>query len=44
MKKSLTRSISYWFLLVLSLVSAGVGAWLISDNASIMTPYCSEPA
>ncbi|MCE7482379.1 MULTISPECIES: hypothetical protein [Microbacterium] len=37
MKKSLTRSISYWFLLVLSLVSAGVGAWLISDNASIMT-------
>lgn len=37
MKKSLTRSISYWLLLVLSLVSAGVGAWLISDNASIMT-------
>lgn len=37
MKKSLTRSISYWLLLVLSLASAGVGAWLISDNAGIMT-------
>ena len=37
MKKSLTRSISYWLLLVLSLASAAVGAWLISDNASVMT-------
>ncbi|MDQ0645737.1 hypothetical protein [Microbacterium murale] len=37
MKKSLTRSISYWLLLVLSLASAAVGAWLISDNAGIMT-------
>jgi hypothetical protein len=37
MKKSLTRSISYWLLLVLSLASAAVGAWLISDNTATMT-------
>lgn len=37
MKKSLTRSISYWLLLVLSLASAAVGGWLIADNAGIMT-------
>lgn len=37
MKKSLTRSIPYWLLLVLSLASAGVGAWFISDNSATMT-------
>lgn len=37
MKKSLTRSIPFWLLLVLSLASAAVGAWLIADNAGIMT-------
>ena len=37
MKKSLTRSISYWLLLVLSLASAAVGGWIISDNTATMT-------
>jgi hypothetical protein len=37
MKKSLTRSIPYWLLLVLSLASAAVGGWIISDNAATMT-------
>ncbi|WP_426182709.1 hypothetical protein [Microbacterium sp. TWP3-1-2b2] len=37
MKKSLTRSISYWLLLVLSLASAAVGGWIISDNTAVMT-------
>lgn len=37
MKKSLTRSVSYWLLLVLSLASAAVGGWIISDNTATMT-------
>src|SRR5690606_31027465 len=37
MKKSLTRSIPYWLLLVLSLASAGVGGWIVSDNTATMT-------
>lgn len=34
--KSLTRSIPYWLLLVLSLASAAVGGWLVWDNATTM--------
>ncbi|MCS3842733.1 tetraspanin family protein [Microbacterium sp. AK031] len=37
MKKSLTRSIPYWILLLLSVASAAVGGWIISDNAATMT-------
>lgn len=36
-KKSLTRSIPYWLLVVVSLVSAAVGAWLVSDQIKTMT-------
>lgn len=36
-KKSLTRSVPYWVLLVVSLASAAVGAWLASDQISTMT-------
>jgi len=34
--KSLTRSIPYWLLIVLSLASAAVGGWLVWDNATTM--------
>lgn len=37
MNKSLTRSIAFWLLLVLSLASAGVGGWIISGQLSTMT-------
>lgn len=37
MNKSLTRSIGFWLLLVLSLASAGVGGWLIAGQISTMT-------
>lgn len=39
MKKNaaLTTSIPYWLLLVLSLASAGVGAWLTTDQITVMT-------
>ncbi|MEX0158241.1 MULTISPECIES: hypothetical protein [unclassified Microbacterium] len=37
MKKSLTRSIGFWLLLVLSLASAGVGGWLIAGQIGTMT-------
>lgn len=33
---SLTRSTSYWLLLVLSLASAAVGGWLVWDSTSTM--------
>lgn len=33
---SLIRSIPYWLLIVLSLVSAAVGGWLVWDNTSRM--------
>lgn len=36
-KKSLTRSIPFWLLLALSIVSAAVGAWLIVDQIGTMT-------
>lgn len=37
MKKSLTRSIPYWFLVALSLASAAVGGWIVKDNTDTMT-------
>lgn len=37
MNKSLTRSIPYWLLLVLSVASAAVGGWIVSDNTATMT-------
>ncbi|CAN7367004.1 tetraspanin family protein [Microbacterium foliorum] len=37
MKKSLTRSIGFWLLLVFSLASAGVGGWLIAGQIGTMT-------
>jgi hypothetical protein len=37
MKKSLTRSIPYWLLVALSLASAAVGGWVVSDNTATMT-------
>ena len=37
MKTSLTRSIAFWLLLVLSLAAAGVGGWIISGQLSTMT-------
>jgi len=33
----LIRNISYWLLLVLSLVSAAVGGWIISSQSTTMT-------
>lgn len=37
MNKSLTRSIGFWLLLILSLASAGVGGWLIAGQVGTMT-------
>ncbi|MDQ0725267.1 hypothetical protein [Microbacterium sp. W4I20] len=37
MNKSLTRSIGFWLLLVVSLVTTAVGAWLISSQIGTMT-------
>ena len=37
MNKSLTRSIGFWLLLVLSLASAGVGGWLVAGQVGTMT-------
>lgn len=37
MNKSLTRSIGFWLLLILSLAAAGVGGWLIAGQVSSMT-------
>ncbi|WP_197491818.1 hypothetical protein [Microbacterium sp. H83] len=37
MNKSLTRSIGFWLLLVLSLAAAGVGGWLIAGQVGTMT-------
>ncbi|SEB68998.1 hypothetical protein [Microbacterium hydrocarbonoxydans] len=37
MNKSLTRSIGFWLLLVLSLASAGVGGWIIAGQLGTMT-------
>lgn len=37
MNKSLTRSIAFWLLLILSLASAGIGGWLIAGQVGTMT-------
>ncbi|WP_314424958.1 hypothetical protein [uncultured Microbacterium sp.] len=37
MNKSLTRSIGFWLLLVLSLVATGVGGWIIAGQIGTMT-------
>lgn len=37
MKKTLTRSIPYWLLLVVSVASGAAGGWIISDNTAVMT-------
>ncbi|WP_314096302.1 hypothetical protein [Microbacterium foliorum] len=37
MNKSLTRSIGFWLLLVLSLASAAVGGWIIAGQLGTMT-------
>lgn len=37
MNKSLTRSIGFWLLLVVSLATTAVGAWLISGQIGTMT-------
>lgn len=37
MNKSLTRSIGFWLLIVVSLASAGVGGWIISGQVGTMT-------
>lgn len=37
MNKSLTRSIGFWLLLVLSLASAAVGGWLVAGQIGSMT-------
>lgn len=37
MKKSLTHSIGFWLLLLVSLVAAAVGGWIISGQLSTMT-------
>lgn len=37
MNKSLTRSIGFWLLLVLSLAAAGVGGWLVAGQVGTMT-------
>ncbi|MBE7954751.1 hypothetical protein ABTZ44_01310 [Microbacterium oxydans] len=37
MNKSLTRSIGFWLLLVVSLATTAVGAWLISGQIATMT-------
>ena len=42
MKTSLTRSIGFWLLLVLSLAAAAVGGWLISGQLSTMTTTLTD--
>ncbi|KJL19715.1 hypothetical protein RN51_03059 [Microbacterium oxydans] len=37
MNKSLTRSIGFWLLLIVSLATTAVGAWLISGQIATMT-------
>lgn len=37
MNKSLTRSIGFWLLIVLSLASGAVGGWLVNSQLSTMT-------
>lgn len=34
--KSLTRNVSYWLLLILSVASTAIGGWLVWDNISTM--------
>lgn len=36
-KTALTRSIPYWLLIVVSLASAGVGGWIVSDTTARLT-------
>ncbi|CAH0141305.1 hypothetical protein SRABI76_00549 [Microbacterium oxydans] len=42
MNKSLTRSIGFWLLLVLSLASTGVGGWTISGQIGTMTTTLAD--
>jgi UPF0716 family protein affecting phage T7 exclusion len=42
MNKSLTRSIGFWLLLVLSIAATGVGAWLISGQLGTMTTTLTD--
>ena len=37
MNKSLTRSVGFWLLLVLSLAAAGIGGWLVAGQIGTMT-------
>lgn len=37
MNKSLTRSIGFWLLLILSLASAAVGGWIVAGQVGTMT-------
>jgi UPF0716 family protein affecting phage T7 exclusion len=42
MNKSLTRSIGFWLLLVLSLAATAVGSWLISGQLATMTTTLTD--
>lgn len=42
MNKSLTRSIGFWLLLVLSVASAAVGGWIISGQIGTMTSTLTD--
>lgn len=42
MNKSLTRSIGFWLLLVLSLAATAVGGWLISGQLGTMTTTLTD--
>lgn len=42
MNKSLTRSIGFWLLLILSLAATAVGAWLISGQLGTMTTTLTD--
>ncbi|MHC9044270.1 hypothetical protein ACYX8G_06805 [Microbacterium saperdae] len=42
MNKSLTRSIGFWLLLVLSAASAAVGGWIISGQIGTMTTTLAD--
>ena len=42
MNKSLTRSIGFWLLLILSAASAAVGGWIISGQIGTMTTTLAD--
>ncbi|WP_334153167.1 hypothetical protein [Microbacterium sp.] len=42
MNKSLTRSIGFWLLLILSLAATAVGGWLISGQLGTMTTTLTD--